>query len=225
MSETCKDEAIIKLIGKISLQFPQLNQIDQLNLRRNIEEVLYNYDISQKELALAVSDIEEKVQLYIAVRKMEGYSERTLRNYYGDLMKFANYFKKPLLSISTMDIRQYLSLRCKNMQPNSVNGQIFTLKAFFSWLQNQEYIVSNPMSKIRIVKEPKRLRKPLTDDEVEIMRNACKTKRQKAVFEVFLATGCRLSEVIQLNRRDLDFSKMSFIVYGKGKKRKSVFYK
>lgn len=220
-STNSKDEVVIKLIGKLSIEFPE---IDQLKARNVIEEVLYKYDIKTTETALVVSDIEDKMQIYLASKKLDGLSKSTLKNYQYNLVIFANYLRKPLSTINAMDLRMFLAQRCKNMNPSSVNGQISILKSFFGWLANEEYIPKNPTLKLKQTKQPKRVRKPLTKEEIELLREACETDRQKALVEFLISTGCRLSEIVEVNKDDINWHEMSLFVVGKGDKERKVYF-
>ncbi|AUN19064.1 integrase [Clostridium botulinum] len=216
-----KDEVVIKLVGKLSLEFPE---IDQLKVREIVEEVLYKYNILPQEKALMTSDVEEKLQIYLASKKLDGLSLETLKNYQYNLAIFADYLRKPLATINTMDLRMFLGARCKNMKPSSMNGQISILKSFFGWLAAEEYIPKNPAAKLKQTKEPKRVRKPLTEEEAELLRQACETDRQKALTEFLISTGCRLDEVFKVNKDNINWHEMSLFVVGKGDKERKVYF-
>lgn len=220
-STTAKDEVVIKLIGKLSLEFPELNQF---KVRDIIEEVLYKYEITSAETALSTSDVKEKLQIYLAVKKLDGLSINTLKDYSYQLQIFAKYLRKPLATVTTDDLRMYLAARCKNMKPSSKNGQITILKSFFSWLRGEEYIPKNPMLKIKQTKQPKRLRKPLTLYELEVLRQKCKTIRQKALLEFTYSTGCRLDEIVNVDKDIISWSNRTLKVIGKGNKERQVFF-
>jgi integrase/recombinase XerD len=96
---------------------------------------MYKYDVIPQETALVASDIEDKLQMYIAVKRLDGLSEKTLENYQLNLLKFASCLRKPLAAITVTDLRMFLAVRCKDLKPSSVNGQISILKSFFGWLQ------------------------------------------------------------------------------------------
>jgi integrase/recombinase XerD len=221
MFSNCNNEVVIKLVGRLSLEFPEL---DQLKVRTIAEEVLYKYEVSPKETSLITSDLEEKLQIYLAVKGLEGLSKKTLKNYNYNLLIFGSYLKKPLATVTTTDIRIFLANRCKNMKPTSTNGQISILKSFFGWLNSEGYIPSNPMIQIKQTKEPKRLRHAMTDEEVELLRQACKSDREKALTEFLISTGCRLSEVVGVNLEDINWYEMSLNVIGKGNKERKVYF-
>ncbi|WP_409068870.1 tyrosine-type recombinase/integrase [Clostridium caseinilyticum] len=221
MYSSSKEEVVIKLVGKLSLEFPE---IDQLKVRAIAEEVLYKYRVLPEETALVATDIEEKLQIYLATKKLDGLSKKTLKNYEYNLLIFARHLRKPLAAISTMDLRMFLAVRCKNMKATSVNGQITILKSFFSWLHDEEYIPKNPAAKLKQTKEPKRLRHALSEEEIELLRQASKTDREKALIEFLVSTGCRLSEVVGINKNDIDWNEMSLNVIGKGNKERKVYF-
>ncbi|NFG96834.1 integrase [Clostridium sporogenes] len=220
-SSNAKGEVVIKLVGKLSLEFPE---IDQLKVRSIVEEVLYKYNILPEETGLVTSDIEEKLQIYLASKKLDGLSIETLKNYRYNLIIFADYLRKPLAAIETMDLRMFLGARCKDMKQSSVNGQISILKSFFGWLADEEYIPKNPAKKLKQTKQPKRVRKPLTEEEVELLRQACETDRQKSLVEFLISTGCRLDEIFKVNKDDINWHEMSLFVIGKGNKERKVYF-
>jgi integrase/recombinase XerD len=221
MYSNCKDEVIIKAVGKLTMEFPDMNQ---LKVREILETVLYKYDITQQETRLVVSDIQDKLQMYLAVKKLDGLSPKTLNNYNNNLLIFSSYLRKPIATINTTDIRIFLANRCKDLKATSTNGQITILKSFFSWLFEEEYISKNPMLKIKSTKEPKRLRHAMTEENIENLRQACSTDREKALIEFLVSTGCRLSEVVGVNKDDIDWHEMSLNVIGKGNKERKVYF-
>ncbi|WP_010295957.1 site-specific tyrosine recombinase/integron integrase [Clostridium senegalense] len=222
MCSNCIEEAVIKLVGKLSLELKEHK--DQLKVRTIVEEVLYNYDIKPKETALVISDIEEKIAIYIASKKLDGLSNKTLKGYKYNLNIFASYMHKTVATITTIDLRMYLAQRCKSMKPSSINTEISILKSFFGWLQDEEYIPKNPAKKLKQTKQPKRLRNALSEEELIVLKNACENERETALIEFFSSTGCRLTEVININISDIDWAEKSLKVIGKGDKQRVVYF-
>jgi len=216
------NEVIVRLVGKLSLEFGDINQ---LKVRQIIEEVLYKFDVVPQETGLTViNDIEDKLQLYFIVKKQEGLSPATLKDRGYQLAIFSSYLKKPLANVTLMDLRVFLAIRCKKMQANSMNGQISVLKSFFKWLTNEDYIPKNPTVNLKQTKEPKRIREPLSRDEVELLRQNCKKLRESAILEFAYSTGCRLSEIVGVNKEDIDWAEMTLKVIGKGDKERVVCF-
>lgn len=222
----CNDEIMVKLLGKLTNELPKL-EVDfqeQLKVRKVIEEVLYNYEVTSRETALTTSDLEAKINYFLATKKLEGLSQKTLRNYEYILRKLQNMFYKPVSAITTGDIKMFMYSQAENKSPSSMNTFMTPIKLFFSWLQNEEFIIKNPCASIKPMKEPKRMRKPLTEEQVEILRDCMLTRREKAILEFFLSTGCRLSEVLNVKVKELDFNNKTLLVIGKGNKERKVYF-
>jgi integrase/recombinase XerD len=220
-----KEEMSIKLLGRISLEYPD---IDQNKLRNIIDEVVSNYRVEQEEKALVVQDdMQEKIWLYLSAKLTEGLSEKTLKEYKRELLRFSNYMRKDVDKISAMDIRLYLATITKerNLKNTSLGEVLFKLKSFFNWLASDGYISKSPTINIKQPKCEKKLRNALTEEQLEKLRDACETLKQRALVELFFASGIRLEELSQLNNNDIDWANMSIrIRKGKGKKERVTFY-
>lgn len=219
-----KNEVVIKVLGKASLAMPEINQ---LQLRDILEEVLYTYEVTSKTKELAViNDIQDKIILFLASKKIDGLSDKSLYNYKLQLARFSSYMQKDIDKIETMDIRMFLGYLSKqnNLKQTSLSTTISILKSFFNWLEQEEYILKSPMRKIKQPKKQKNLRKALTIEELEVLRNACKTLRERALLEFIFSTGCRLSEISNIKIKDINWSNYSLKVIGKGSKEREVFF-
>lgn len=220
------EEVSIKLIGKITLLLPILEQkLDlQLEVKRAIDETLYNYEVQTKCTDLITSDIGEKAALYIACKRLEGLSQKTLTNYRLFLSKLDQFFNKPCNTIITMDLRMFLALMGKGKQQGTINGYITMLKAYFGWLQNEEYIMQNPAAKLKLTKVPKVILQGYKAENLETLREACKTEKEKCLFELLDSTACRISELDDIKIEDINFSEQSIIVTGKGTKQRIIYF-
>mgnify|MGYP000877801518 CR=1 FL=1 len=217
-----KEEIIIKVLDKASAF---LNQENIQELRNILEEELYNCTISPTCTALSViNDMPGRVMLFLAAKKLDGCSKITIENYARILQKFCGVVHKDVEQIDSMDIRRYLALYSKSGVKNSTLATIIScLKSFFGWLENEEYITKSPMRKIKNIKVEKRVRKALTREELEMLRDACRSLREKALVEFFYSTGCRLDEVQKLNIADVDWNSGKAMVIGKGDKERPVY--
>lgn len=217
-----KDEIIIRVLDKASSFLP-MEHIQEL--RNILEEELYNCTISSACTALAViNDMPGRVMLFLAAKKLDGCSKITIENYARILQKFCGVVHKDVEQIDSMDIRRYLALYSKTGVKNSTLATIIScLKSFFGWLKNEEYISKSPMKKIKNIKIEKRVRKALSREELEMLRDACETLREKALVEFFYSTGCRLDEVQKLDITDVDWSNGKVLVVGKGNKERPVY--
>lgn len=216
-----REEVVIKILGKSSLE---IHGIDQLKLRYILEEVLSEYEVGCLEKSLVVSDLQEKLNVYIISKKLDGLSDKTLDNYKREILMFALQIYKPVSMINTFDIRKYLATIYNKVKIGTYATKVSTLKTFFSWLVNQEIIEKDPMKAIKTPEIDKKVRKPLSAEELERVRKECKTPREAALLEFFYSTGCRLSEVVSVNKSDINWNERSLFVIGKGRKERRVFF-
>ena len=217
------EEIIIRIVGGLESDYPNL--LDQQKVKRLIEEVLYDYEIHDKTKALVPhNDISSKITLFLASKKIDGISNTTLKSYYLQLTKFSNFMQKNLEDIDSMDIRMYLAYYMKTGVKNStIATATWILKSFFSWLEIEEYISKNPMIKIKQIKVENTVREGLSHEEIEKIRDNFEDSRSKGLFEFFYSTGCRLDEVVKLNRKDIDWNRLCVKVLGKGNKERFVY--
>jgi site-specific recombinase XerD len=194
--------------------------INQLSLR--LEEVMCNYDIQRKSDLQLAKDIPEKVELYLASKKLEGLSEKTIKQYKIELNLFSQFCQKATAQVTTSDIRTYLASK-KNVQMTTIGNKLSSLKSFFGWLVKEEFILRDPTGKVKPPKKPKRLPKGLSIEELEICRESCKTLRQRTMLEVMYSTGCRLSEIANMNKEDINVQEMNVKVIGKGNKERICY--
>jgi integrase/recombinase XerD len=210
---------LTQLINEIGVAYPGA---DLLQLRVKVAAILAAYDIKPAKILISHPDIAEKVKLFLAAKRLEGLSPSTLAGYGIELRIFGSHFQKPVKEITTSDIRDFLS-RFEGLKLSSLARKLSVLKSFFSWLADEEMIDKDPTRKIKPPKTEKRLPKALSIEELEMMREMCKTTRERAMVEVFYATGGRLSEIQQLDRQDIDWVEKSSKVLGKGNKEREVF--
>lgn len=222
----CNNELTVKLVGRLTLELPHL-EVDlqeQLKIKRVIEEVLYDYQVTSKETALVTSDLEEKINYFLATKKLEGLSPATLRCYNYNLRKLQRYFNKPISTITTADIRIFMHVESDTKGPSGMNTFMTSIRLFFKWLQNEEFIIKDPCDAIKPVKEPKRQKPHLTEEQIEMLRDCMLSRRDRAILEFFLSTGCRVGEVANVKVKDIDFVNKTLLVIGKGDKQRRVYF-
>ena len=170
------EELSLRIINMLveELPFLEMEIQKQVDIKRKVDELLYKYEINSKSTAIVTSDILEKAKLYLACKKLEGQSKSTLYHKALELKSFANYFNKPVSTITSMDLRMYIADMDENIKPVTVNNKMSKIKDFFQWLQDEEYIISNPCKKIKDIKGPIVERQPLTDEQIEIIREGLK---------------------------------------------------
>ena len=219
----CNEEFVTKALGQLTLELG-FDMPTQLKIRDILLNQLYPYQVTSVETALVASDLEEKLAMYIQSLKLRGYSDATLKNDIYKIRKLGEFIVKPVSTITYNDLRQFLYIQTKDLKPSSTNNYISVIKTFFQWLTDEEYITKNPMSKIKQTKIPRRLRKSLSIEEVEKLRDACKDVRERAVIEFIFATGCRVSEVVNIDLNDINWQQLSVRVIGKGDKEREVYF-
>lgn len=197
-------------------------EFDEVKLHTYLDDLLSNYEIEAKTEEMHKEDAEDYLNLYLNSIRLENYSEETIINYNYVLRAFINFIEKPIVQVNTADIRKYLA-SFSHLKSGTISTKLIILRSFFNWLVREEILLRNPTLKIKMPKQPKRLREGLTIEELEIVRESCITVRERALIEVFYSTGCRLSEIRALDIDDINWQDMSTYVIGKGDKERKVY--
>ena len=210
---------ITDVVGFIS----ELVPIDVVNTKIELSGMISKYHIRKVESGEVHPDLQEKIKLFLSTKKLEGLSPVTLKSYGLDLKTFSNRVKKRAEDIIAADIRVYLA-EFEGLKMSSISKKLSVLKSFFGWLTAEEIILRDPTARLKPPKQERRMPKALSIEELEMMREACQTNRQRAFLEIMYATGCRLSEVQALNKTDINYQSMSCKVVGKGDKEREVYF-
>lgn len=200
-----------------------VKDVDEVKLAHRLEEILSNYDISRRSELDVEDDSEEKLDMFLAAKQLEGLSQLTLEGYRMELSLFNKFTNKAVSTIKTHDIRSYLASN-DSWAIGTVDKKLSVLKSFFGWLVQEEVTLRDPSRKVKSPKKPARTPRALSVEELEIVRESCVTLRERALVEVLYSTGCRLSEISELTLGDVDKRNMSAQVIGKGGKDRSVFF-
>jgi integrase/recombinase XerD len=214
-----EEQLITELAGYISSLVP----VNVEDTRNRLSALLTEYHVTRVEKHETHPDLNEKIQLFLSSKRLEGLSPITLQGYELELNTFSKYVKKKVENITTSDIRVYLG-QFQTLKMSTIGRKLSVSKSFFGWLASEEIIQRDPSKKLKTPKEEKRLPKALTIEELEMLREACVTVRQRAFIEILYATGCRLSEVHGLNRKQVNYQSMSCNVIGKGDKEREVYF-
>lgn len=205
-------------IGKNDLEFLKLVLIEEFRdvqiKRKSTELTEYNDSLGKlKDMFLATLIVENK-------------SSRTISQYNLHLTQFTEYFAgKEVKDIDATDIRSFLYSykRSRGISNLSLNNKRSAISSFFSWLVDEEYIDKDPTRKVKKIKVTKKKKKAFTADEMERMRIACTDIRDRALIEMLSCTGCRVSELSNINLNDIDFIRKKVRIIGKGDKERTVF--
>lgn len=194
---------------------------------RKLDTVSYNFDIFQKETSVTVynSELPDMVKTYLVCKKVEGMADGTLYNYGHALQNFFEFIQKSPEQIVPNDIRVYLYRyqETKEISNRSLDKIRQTIGSFFNWANCEGYIERNPSLTIKPIKFEKKERQPMSQIELEYLRKACNTLRDKAIIEFLYSTGCRVSELCGVKKSDIDWNKKSVRLFGKGKKFRTSF--
>lgn len=190
--------------------------------------VLQKYEVAERctDIALTNEQGNEKIlKTYIASMRLEGHSEHTLEQYSDAVKKLLHDVPKNFADIKTNDIRYHLALyqSTHRVSPVTVDNKRRFLSTFFAWLTVEEIIPKNPMLRIKRIKQKKADKKPFSASELEKIRDNLRTPREKALVEFLLSTGCRVSEVANLQIGNIDFRAGECVVLGKGNKERTVY--
>lgn len=163
---------------------------------------------------------------FIAAKRIEGCSDKSLRYYDSTIRKMLQNINKSECQISTEDLRSYLDAYQQRGTVSKVtlDNVRRILSSFFSWLEDEDYIVKSPVRRIHKVKTGKMVKETYTDEALELMRDHCENSRDLAMIDLLVSTGIRVGELVKLNRNDVDFENRECIVFGKGNKQRKVYF-
>ena len=187
-----------------------------------IQEHLDEFDITH------ISEVPEKtedmLEAYLNAKRVEGRTEKTIFRYQYVIERFMKHAKAKTRDITTFHIREYFSEEHnRGIQDSTLEGIRQILNSYFAWLEHEKMIHSNPVDNVGAIKCEKKVRESFSEADIERMRRSCPCIRDSAIVNFLLSTGCRISEVTNLNRDDIDFNSHECIVYGKGKKERTVY--
>lgn len=216
-----------KFICEILHHLPSFSADQIASVREAIRIVLCKYDLTTKETSLQVIDNSSLhyLQMYLESCEQAGKSSGTIALYQFHISHFLSYVNKDVSNINDDDLYSYLyNYRHKRTVSNSYLNQLrLVLNCFFKWLIKKRILTANPVDSIDPVKCQKKVKKPLSAKEVEMLRSACESERDLAIVECLYSTAVRASELLQLNRSDISFSKDDIIVLGKGNKERITY--
>ena len=222
-----KNDVIVSITRDMrdSLTDYQLNKLKEsliVNFE-NIEFIAKTDEIKHQE---ELKENNKMIDAFISSKQIEGCSNRTIRYYSEIINNFINNFDKSIKNISTEEIRLYLSNYKDKTLCNSVTIDNIrrVLSSFFSWLEDEDYIVKSPVRRIHKIKTISIVKETFTDEHLEKLRDKCENVRDLSLVELLISTGMRVGELVNLNIEDIDFEDRSCIVLGKGNKEREVYF-
>ena len=212
------DEKIVAVLNEMSeyLSISQMKKLQEVILKTFSENEVKKTDHSNLEY----------LQLFIEAKRIEGCSERTIQYYKSTAEDLLSKIEISVRKISTEEIRSYLSeyqkeSKCTNVTIDNIRRN---LSSFFSWLEEEDYILKSPMRRIHKIKTKTVVKNVITDEGIEKLRDHCQKTRDLAMIDLLYSTGIRVGELVNLNIDDIDLEGRECVVYGKGDKERKVYF-
>lgn len=169
---------------------------------------------------------EEYINMFLAAKQIEGCSERTIKYYRVTVEHMIKQIPLEIRKITTDDIRSYLAeyQQINSCSKGTVDNVRRNLSSFFSWLEEEDYILKSPMRRIHKIKTKQPVKEIISDEMIERLRDHCKCSRDLAMIDLLYSTGIRVGELVGLNISDVNFEERECVVYGKGDKERRVYF-
>ena len=216
-----------KIISKIQNQMKEyLNPDQYIKLTNSLLNSLQDVDIIDNNNELCEKDNFKLLDLFLSAKQVEGRSPKTITYYKSTIEKMLVKIKKQIYNINTDDLRKYLfdHKNEKQSSKTTIDNIRRILSSFFSWLEDEDYILKNPVRRIHKVKTGRTVKEVLTDENLETLRDKCDEIRDLAMLELLISTGIRVGELVRLNISDIDFYERECVVFGKGESERIVYF-
>ena len=219
-------EKIINEIEQAMLPF-----LDNYQLKKFHEVLvhsLWNVELSNTEPDQSDDEPENNrlLDMFLSAKRVEGCSEKTLRYYRTTIVKMFSTIDINVTHITTENLRQYLAdyQQTSTCSKANIDNIRRILSSFFSWLEDENYIMKSPVRRIHKIKTAKQVKETYSDETLEIMRDNCGNLRDLAIIDLLASTGMRVGELVKLNIADVDFENRECVVFGKGSKERPVYF-
>lgn len=212
------DEKFVEIINEMAevLNAAQLKRLQEVMLKHLVEREPRKKKISNKEY----------LSKFLEAKKMEGCSERTIKYYKVTVEQLLGKIVRPIRRVTTEEMRKYLVdyQKINNCGKTTVDNIRRNISSFFSWLEEEDYILKSPMRRIHKIRAEKLVKNVITDEDIEKLRDGCTCLRDVAMIDLLYSTGIRVGELVRLNRSDINFSERECVVLGKGDKERKVYF-
>lgn len=207
-----------RIINGIEKRMSSILTTDQMAI---LHTTLYEFLYEEKECSQL-----DYLSLFIAAKRVEGCSEKTICYYSSTLQNVISEIGKCVCDINTDELRLYLDNYQKKSgaSKTTVDNIRRILSSFFSWLEDENYIIKSPVRRIHKVKTCKTIKETYSDEALELMRDKCESIRDLAIIDMLASTGVRVGELVGLNKKDINFQERECIVLGKGNKQRKVYF-
>jgi integrase/recombinase XerD len=216
--ETNMDEKLVSILNEMAdyLNIAQMKKLQEVLLKNLSDETPQKEEISNNEY----------LKMFIDAKRIEGCSMRTLSYYQVTVEHLLSQITCPIRKITTDQIRCYLANYQKrnNCSKVTVDNIRRNISSFFSWLEEEDYILKSPMRRIHKIKTKQAVKEIISDEIIERLRDNCKCLRDLAMIDLLYSTGIRVGELVGLNISDINFEERECVVYGKGDKERRVYF-
>lgn len=217
-----------KLINEIIQgMLGSLNNVQLAKLGEVLEHALFNKEIAEKQDDADTEPANRQLlDSFLAAKRIEGCSEKSLTYYMATIETMMVKIAKPVQQMETDDLRSYLTdyQTEKKSSKVTIDNIRRILSSFFSWLEDEDYIIKSPARRIHKVKAAMTIKETYTDENLETMRDGCENLRDLAMIDMLSSTGMRVGELVLLNRSDINFEERECVVFGKGSKERVVYF-
>lgn len=212
------EEKLVKILNEMAeyLSVPQMKKLQEVLLENLTEETIQKENIENSEY----------LKFFLDAKRIEGCSERTLQYYKVTVDHMLEKISTPIRKITTDEIRTYLVEYqqrggCSKVTIDNIRRNI---SSFFSWLEEEDYILKSPMRRIHKIKTKTVVKEVISDESMEKMRDACEEVRDLAIIDLLYSTGIRVGELVRLNIADVNMEQRECVVFGKGDKERRVYF-
>lgn len=212
------EEKIVAVLNEMSeyLSIAQMKKLQEVIIKTFAENEAVKTDIANDEF----------LKMFLSAKRIEGCSDRTISYYQTTVKHLLSKTENSVRKITTEEMREYLSNyqkrnECSNVTIDNVRRNI---SSFFSWLEEEDYILKSPMRRIHKIKTKTVVKSTISDEGIELLRDNCKEKRDLAIIDLLYSTGIRVGELVNLNIEDIDLEGRECVVYGKGDKERRVYF-
>lgn len=191
-----------------------------------LQTVLFEQFAEEETQVEKVLDNQDYLELFVAAKRVEGCTERTIEYYRSTIQNMFSIIGLPIRQITTDVLREYLT----KYQSNNNCGKVTVdnirrnLSSFFSWLEDEDHIIKSPIRRIHKVKTGTIVKETFSDENIETLRDGCHSIRDLAIIDLLYSTGMRVGELVNLDIDDINFEERECIVYGKGNKERRVYF-
>lgn len=210
------------MINEVLLQMQPILTCSQL---KRLEEVLTG-TMGALERQTAQDEESHLLKLFLVAKEVEGCSAKTIAYYESTLQRMNAVIAKPYTQVTSDDLRAYLNdyETQRHSSKTTIDNIRRIMSSFFSWLEDEDYVVKSPVRRIHRIKSAVVVKEVLSDEDLELLRDSCTTARDLAIVDVLASTGMRIGELVKLDIADIDFQERECLVTGKGNKQRSVYF-